>query len=152
MLKDKIIDLMREWYDTHDENSNEIMEPYHYNSKITIICGGAGSGKTIKAVNMSNLLIVGDSDLSPEYFILEFKNGTFKESDFIIAMKVGKTVCIDDFTLLPDSSFHFIEDISINDDFIASYYVGLDEYEIENFKINPNFKMILVVTPNKHFL
>lgn len=108
------------------------------NHRIKVYYGAPGTGKTTKAAEESQKMIVCSQDMEPKDLMdnFDFVDGkaTFKKSDLWLAIENGWTVCLDEMNMLPFESLRFLQ--GILDD--------KQEFEWKNqtIKIHPDFKII----------
>lgn len=108
------------------------------NKRFRLYFGSPGTGKTVKATEEADDVMVCHSAVLPQDLMEDFDfvdgNATFKPSALQRAIKEGKQICLDEINLLPYDSLRFLQ--SILDGKSSFIYKG------EEIKIADGFKII----------
>lgn len=122
-----------------DEYFTNIKPSKKINNRLKIYFGDPGTGKTTKAMNESNnVVMVCHSGMLPNDLMEDFKfedgKATFKKSVLYEAMENGTTITLDEINLLPFESLRFLQSILDNKTEIT--------YKDKQVKIKEGFKVI----------
>lgn len=88
------------------------------NKRFKLYFGSAGTGKTTKALDETENIIVCHENITPKELIFEFEfkdgNPTFAKSAFCKAMENGEKVILDEINLLPFETIRFLQGVLDN--------------------------------------
>ena len=111
--------------------------PTAINSRFELYFGEPGTGKTTKAIEMSDTCIVCSSDMLPTDLMQNFAfsdgKAEFQKSDLWKAMEEGRTIILDEINMLPFESLRFLQGILDNKNSVDFKGFHIDIHE--NFKV-----------------
>lgn len=151
MLRDAIIEINNKKSDSSDLSIEEV----EVNKRCKLFVGNAGSGKFAEASKYADFcqVITGADNPTSLLLRLSFANGksSYDISMFVMALKFGKTVLIDDINDCSDKLCTFFDYILSHDTLNLKDFCSAEELKDikeTEIKISPDFKLIGTATPS----
>lgn len=118
--------------------------PKPINTRFELYYGEPGTGKTTRALDITDSCIICSSDMLPadlmQNFVFKDGKADFDPSDLWIAMEQGKTITLDEVNMLPFESLRFLQGITDGKETF--------NYKGHTIKIHPNFKIYATMNLN----